>query len=113
MNKGYPLLFLIAVYLLYQILVDSSLGLYRFHEWHAVKSFYQNGLMTAREFTRERQTLAGHQLNLSEWNGLNEVIWDNQIAWNELSLKMQLQDKAYLWIFISQNETQRPRFLLI
>ncbi len=86
--------------------------LYLRPEWVSAKSLIPNGLITAQEFFLERQTLAHDQLNLSAWNGPNEVFWNIKKNWSELELKASLAPDAYLWIFIDQQPQHRFAFRL-
>ena len=100
------------IFISHEIIIRSAHVLYQKPEWVSAKSLIPNGLISAQEFFLERQTLAKDKLNLSEWNGPNEVHWNIDKAWNQLKLDVSLADKAYVWIFIAQDENRRYAFRL-
>ena len=67
------ILFLLNSFFTYEIFSHSAHVLYQLPEWVSAKSVIPNGLISAKNFFLERQTLAGDELNLASLNGPNEV----------------------------------------
>lgn len=75
----------------------------------SAKSFTPNGIAFAQEFVFDRTTLANDQLNLTNWGGFNEIIWNTKTDWKEINLKANLYN-SYLWLFVIVDETKRVGF---
>lgn len=103
---------LVIGFLCYTVISHSAHVLYQLPEWVSAKSLIPNGLISAQEFFLERQTLAHDRLNLSSWNGPNEVHWNVARGWDRLELDVSLAPNAYVWIFFRQTENRRLAFRL-
>lgn len=93
-----------------QYLDRATNVLYSKPDFLTAKSFIPNGAASAQEFVFERPALAHDRLNLATWHGYNEVIWNQNEAWQEVGLKATLQESSYLWIFIINDTEQRLGF---
>lgn len=100
------------IFISHEIIIRSAHVLYQKPEWVSAKSLIPNGLISAQEFFLERQTLAKDRLNLSEWNGPNEAHWNINKVWDQFKFDVSLADKAYIWIFVAQDEIRRYAFRL-
>jgi lysophospholipase L1-like esterase len=120
LKKSYLLPFLLicillsslSVYFLSKVFFSANHTLKQEKDWVAVKLMGRQGLMGAVEFSSLRQTLAKDQLNLGEWHGHNEVIWNQVKSWNKLQFDFKPEKKSYIWIVFSKSQSSRAGFRL-
>jgi lysophospholipase L1-like esterase len=98
---------LVTVFFISQIFHHGLHSLNQLSGWFSYKVMGIQGVMGAMPFMHDRQPLAHDQLNLGEWHGHNNVIWNNTSSWEKLAFDFSAEEDAYLWIFFAKDPANR------
>jgi lysophospholipase L1-like esterase len=93
--------------LLARIYLTSQNTLHNNGRWVSTKTLVSRPLLGATSFVRERQALAGNQLDLSAWHGHQEVLLDREWAIQQLELDFELAAGAWLVVYLDK-PAKRP-----
>ena len=63
--------------------------------------------MGAPAYNSERQAFHRNKLQLEPWYGFNEVSWNKQVDWTDLTFDYELTGGSYLWVFFAQTDEKR------
>ena len=73
--------------------------------WVGSKYLMQLSPMGSHHFMRTRNALRGNHLNLGEWHGYNEVIFNHAFEPKSIFGQFKLADNAYLSVIFNRNES--------
>ena len=70
--------------------------------WTSTKAGLAKQVMSASAYTTSRQTMAGDHLDLSAFHGFQEVLHADPVEFDELRLRVLLEDEAYVHLLFGR-----------